>query len=63
MERSYGQRGVHYDVPEMTEAERNLRALWTRKGISTERQEALLAEIAAKAAPGAKIGPFTLPSN
>ena len=42
--------------------EKDLRDLWTRQGVSRERQDQLIAEVTAKAQPGAKIGPFTIPS-
>lgn len=35
-----------------------LKALWTAMGVSAERQEELLAQIAAKARAGAQVGPF-----
>jgi hypothetical protein len=41
--------------------ETELRALWTAKGVSVERQNELIAEIKAKAQPGAMVGPFMLP--
>ncbi|WP_415033331.1 ArdC family protein [Azonexus sp.] len=40
-----------------------LRKIWTEKGVSAERQEELLADIAAKAAPGAQVGPFRVPGR
>lgn len=40
--------------------ENRLRELWTEKGISADRQNALVAEIRAKGQPGALIGPFTI---
>jgi hypothetical protein len=43
--------------------EANLRDLWTKQGVSPERQEAILADITAKAQPGAMVGPFTIPQN
>jgi len=41
--------------------ETKLREYWTAQGIPPTRQEELIAEIAAKAQPGAKVGPFTIP--
>lgn len=41
--------------------EQALRELWTANGVSKERQDQLIAQIAAKAAPGAQVGPFTIP--
>jgi hypothetical protein len=38
-----------------------LRAIWTEKGVSPERQAALFAEIEQKAQPGTQIGPFVIP--
>ena len=46
--------------PEQTDEEKNLRAIWTEQGVPVERQDALIAEVFALAAPGARIGPFTL---
>ena len=43
---------------EQLEAE--LRAVWTAWGVSRERQEAILADLTAKAQPGARIGPFII---
>jgi len=43
------------------ELEAELRAFWTAKGVSPERQVELLTDIAAKAQPGASVGPFTIP--
>lgn len=40
--------------------ERALRALWSTQGVSTERQNALIEGIIAKARPGAQVGPFRL---
>ena len=48
------------DPPAMDAAEIDLRSFWTSKGISEERQDEMIAEIERKAAPGAKIGPWTL---
>lgn len=39
------------------QSERDLRAIWRTLGISPERMEELLADITAKAQPGAKAGP------
>jgi hypothetical protein len=47
----------------MTDAEKALRELWTRKGVPEARQDEILADLAAKAQPGAKIGPFTIPEK
>lgn len=45
----------------MTKHERELRELWTAAGVPLERQDAVIAEIIAKAQPGAKVGPWTIP--
>jgi len=42
----------------MNDYERQLRELWTEAGVSEERQNQILAEIYAKAQPGAMVGPF-----
>lgn len=46
-----------------TDPEAELRAMWTKQGVSQERQDALIAQIGGKAAPGAKVGPFTVPTG
>ena len=38
-----------------------LRALWSEMGVPQERQDQLIAEITAKAQPGAMVGPFRTP--
>ena len=43
--------------------ETKIRALWTAQGVPEEMQNALIAGIAAKAQPGAQVGPFTIPVN
>lgn len=40
--------------------ETELRAIWDAKGVSKERQEELLADLTAKARPGAMVGPFKI---
>lgn len=45
-------------APPLTREERALRDLWTEKGVPPEKQDELIANIAAKAAPGAEVGPF-----
>jgi len=40
--------------------EKELRAIWDAKGVPKEKQDAMLAAIADKAQPGAKVGPFTM---
>lgn len=51
---------VQEEPIEMDAAEADLRALWTRKGITEEHQEEMLREIEEKAAPGAQVGPWKL---
>jgi hypothetical protein len=41
-------------------AENDLRALWTEQGVSQDRQDELIAQITAKAQPGAMVGPFRI---
>ena len=43
--------------------EAKIRALWTARGVPEVMQNALVAGIAAKAQPGAQVGPFTRPVN
>ncbi len=43
-----------------SDAETELRAIWTAKGVPQERQDALIAQIRAKAQPGAVAGPFAV---
>jgi hypothetical protein len=40
--------------------EAELRALWTARGIPKARQDELIADVTARAQPGAKVGPFTI---
>lgn len=40
--------------------ESELRARWTAQGVPKDRQDAILAEVAAAAQPGAKVGPFVI---
>jgi hypothetical protein len=40
-----------------------LRKIWTAKGVSAERQKEMIAEITAKAQPGAFVGPFQIPAD
>jgi len=44
----------------MNNPEVSLRELWTRKGVPKARQDAIIAEIVAKAQPGAWVGPFRI---
>ena len=43
--------------------EAELRELWTRKGIPKSVQDELIAEVERKAAPGAQVGPWTIPGK
>ncbi len=43
------------------DVEQRARKPWTAKGVPQERQEAMLADITAKARPGAPVGPFRIP--
>lgn len=45
----------------MTDPETELRALWTARGVPQAKQDALIAEITAKAQPGAAVGPWRIP--
>ena len=56
-ERDLGQEQAQ--VPEQS-PEQAAREMWTRQGVSTERQDELIAGIAAKAQPGAQVGPFVV---
>ena len=40
--------------------EETLREIWAAKGVPEEKQAAILADITAKAQPGAQVGPFTI---
>ncbi|WP_233890088.1 hypothetical protein [Paraburkholderia flagellata] len=40
-----------------------LRATWTAEGVPLARHDELIAQITAKGAPGAKVGPFTIPAH
>lgn len=50
-------------LPPATDPEATLRELWTRQGVSQERQDALIADVTAKAQPGAQVGPFVIPQE
>lgn len=51
----------HLEGPQADPAA-ELRALWDKEGVPKEKQDALIAQIADKAAPGAKVGPFEVPA-
>lgn len=57
-------KGRHAMKPDLLatapDPETALRELWTAEGVSTQRQDELIAQITAKAQPGAKVGPFTI---
>lgn len=60
------ERQIALFAPKQAEAddpETKLRALWTEQGVPKERQDALIAEIEALAAPGAQVGPFVIPGD
>jgi hypothetical protein len=40
--------------------EKKLRAIWNAKGVAPEIQDAIIADVTAKAQPGAKVGPFVI---
>ena len=48
------------DLSEPEDPEAELRAMWTAKGVPEERQNEILADVAAKAQPGAQVGPFKI---
>jgi hypothetical protein len=45
----------------MDEAERQARAYWTKQGVDRAVQDRILADLTAKAQPGAWVGPFQIP--
>jgi hypothetical protein len=45
----------------MDEAERHARAHWTRQGVDHATQDQIVADLTAKARPGAWVGPFQIP--
>ncbi len=45
----------------MDDAERQARELWTQQGVDPATQDQILADLAAKAQPGAWVGPFQIP--
>ncbi len=52
------------DTPQLAlpmDPESRIRLLWTQSAIPQAKQDATLAEITAKAQPGARVGPFVLP--
>ena len=47
----------------MDDSERHARALWTRQGVNHATQDQIVADITAKAQPGAWVGPFQIPDE
>lgn len=45
----------------MEDAERQARELWTQQGVDPATQDQILADLTAKAQPGAWVGPFQIP--
>lgn len=43
--------------------EERLRAMWDRQGIPKTTQGTIIEAVTRKAAPGARVGPFTLPGG
>ena len=43
--------------------EKEMREVWTREGVSKERQDKIIREVEEKAKPGAQIGPFIMPEK
>jgi len=52
---------MNFSTPaETRDPETKLRELWDAQGVPQAKQDEVIADIVAKAQPGAKIGPFTL---
>ena len=49
-----------YCLEKAEKLEKELREMWTRQGISKERQDEIIREVEEKAKPGAQIGPFQI---
>ena len=47
----------------MDDAERQARARWTRQGVDHTTQDKIVADLTAKAQPGAWVGPFQIPDE
>ena len=47
----------------MGEAERQAREYWTKQGVDPALQDWILADLTAKAQPGAWVGPFQIPDD
>ncbi|MFZ3012187.1 MAG: hypothetical protein WA045_00645 [Nitrospira sp.] len=47
----------------MDEAERHARAYWTQQGVDIAVQDQIVADLTAKARPGAWVGPFQIPDE
>jgi len=54
---------IHPDQDPLPGPEDQLRSFWNEKGIPVEEQDRILAEIDAKAQPGALVGPFVIGQN
>lgn len=54
---------INYTEPEIEQAdkvEKKLRDKWTADGVPKEKQDAIIADVTAKAQPGTHIGPFII---
>lgn len=60
---SNGDRPEVMPEPKADDPEVKLRAIWDKEGVPKETQDALIAEIEAKAKPGARVGPFVIPGG
>lgn len=60
---SDGDRPEVMPEPRADDPEAKLRAIWDKEGVPKETQDALIAEIEAKAKPGARVGPFVIPGG
>ncbi len=54
---------VAIPAPEASDPATELRRLWTSQGVSEQRENELIADINAKAQPGAMVGPFKIPGK
>jgi hypothetical protein len=52
---------IIYAKPDAEALTKDLRAMWDKRGVPKERQDEILADIEAKAKPGAMVGPFQIP--
>ena len=58
-----GELGRMKSTVEQGGAEAALRAFWDEKGVPKDQQDALIAAVAEKSAPGAQVGPFRVPDR